>query len=623
VTLTLGLVTGFVEGATPVAYLGEANELAILLGNTGERPLTLSATGTTITATFGGLFAAADLTLASGDGAWTGAWAGETLTLTATAEVVVGTNAVVKVPVGSVTVGGEARSETLTLECDYTLPALGPDSVSALPTLAVHAQPSTDPTRQLNLNVQFLPGSDVVYRTDNALLDAELPNIVSFSISNPAATPLLAADVAWTTGAAPEFRLWFAYAPDEQHPNWGALTTLERAATMSVSAADASWTVDASNANAGYWLLEPVNQAILGAGADASEVFTIGNLVTMLQPGTTLLYLQYRNIPGYDDGLITLPLEKREPAPGILGFWVDQPLAETGNAVTFTWAAFAVDYVVLEWRDPTGTSVRKELRGVTSWPPKDSPADAITPTMDTTYTLCAYSRAGSQLGGDLQQTVTLVDAPSVTSLWAADFMDDVQNYAITSATDGTVVALNWTTANTDAVTLTLGGAEAGQPVVGFGPDQPAASAPNGKTIVTVKRGANCFRITPSRGGVPGPPLDVTIVLVPIVSLSCNPAYLPADYAAHDLTLTWVVDDPDADLVITPQVGDVKGLTQKTVQATVGDSFTLTATNPTTHAQGTFVLYVWGPPPPADPSDPYGIHLNFNIPSMGGGAGGFG
>ena len=253
---------------------------------------------------------------------------------------------------------------------------------------------------------------------------------------------------------------------------------------------------------------------------------------------------------------------------------------------------------------------------MTSWPPKDSPADAITPTADTTYTLSAYGRSGSQLGGDLQQTVTLVDAPKVSSLWAGDFLFPNLIWPVTAAVDGTPITLNWTTANADAVALTLGGAAAGQPVLGLAPGAPPPStAPSGKATALVKRGANCFRITPSRGGVPGQPLDLTIGVTPLVTyIPPDPPTVPDDGALHDITLKWSIDDPDANLVITPQAGDVTGLTQKTVQAKVGDTFTLTATNPTTHAQGTFTFYVWGPPPPVDPNapNPYAINLNLNF-----------
>jgi hypothetical protein len=561
--LTLGLATGFVEGVTPVAYLGETNELAILLGNTGERPLILEADSTTITVTFGGLFAATDLTPATGADAWTGVWAGETLTLTPAAAVSVSANDVVKVLIGAVTPSGDSRSETLSVECDYSRPVIGPDSVSITPSLSVHAQPSAD--RQLTLDVQLVPGYDIVYRTNRTLLDVELPSVLSFSISNPADTPL--ASVAPTPGKAPELELWFAYAPSDQvipgdlNAHWGALTTLEHAANANVSAADANWTIDAGNAANGHWLLKPNLEAILGVGEDATEVFTIQNLVTYLPAGVTLLYLQYRNIPGYDDGLITLPVEKREPTPGILSFSVDKPVIDVGESVTLNWASFAAESLVLEWRDAAGGLATHDVTGVTSWP--QAGADPIQPKTDTTYTLCAYDRAGNRVGDDWQQTVTLVDAPCVTS-FAADLGPTGQVVA------GGSVDLSWATEYADAVAITVGGAE------GTESGAPLAVEVSGTLTVTIAHDANWFKIVPSKGGVTGQPKELTVDITPTISFTATPPFVPADGNPWPVTLAWTVDDPAAEVTIAPNIGSPGSLTQATVQATAGDAYTLAA-----------------------------------------------
>jgi hypothetical protein len=98
------------------------------------------------------------------------------------------------------------------------------------------------------------------------------------------------------------------------------------------------------------WLLQPVpeNTNVLGKKGGATATFRISGLSTVAPVGNTLVYLQYSDFPGYNDGYVTLSLNKAEPIPSIVYFdgdpaWVAQP----GDQVTVQWQTFAMDRVVL------------------------------------------------------------------------------------------------------------------------------------------------------------------------------------------------------------------------------------------------------------------------------------
>lgn len=136
------------------------------------------------------------------------------------------------------------------------------------------------------------------------------------------------------------------------------------------------------------WELKPLNPEVLGP--NASVEFSLENIRTVLPPYITTLYIQYTHIPGYNDGYVTLSIEKREPIPGILSFNADETNIKPNEKVNFSWQTFAVDTVELSYLDENEQKIIKSTRR------KEIDLSqvnfSISPKQTTTYTLTAYAR---------------------------------------------------------------------------------------------------------------------------------------------------------------------------------------------------------------------------------------
>ena len=108
------------------------------------------------------------------------------------------------------------------------------------------------------------------------------------------------------------FILTFVYATDAN--GYGALTTPSAALGITVERglnAD-EWSIlpgpDQLNPS---WTLKPkAKTPIIGTGAQAVVAFNIGNIVTSFQPGPTIMFISYKNVPGYQSGSYAILLEK-------------------------------------------------------------------------------------------------------------------------------------------------------------------------------------------------------------------------------------------------------------------------------------------------------------------------
>lgn len=108
------------------------------------------------------------------------------------------------------------------------------------------------------------------------------------------------------------FIVTFVY--DNEAPGYGALTTPERAGyfTFVRGTNTEGWEItrgmDQQNPS---WLLKPPkNKSLLGEGPQAIVSFEVGNVITPFHPGPTLMLVSYQAVPGYQDGLFTILLEK-------------------------------------------------------------------------------------------------------------------------------------------------------------------------------------------------------------------------------------------------------------------------------------------------------------------------
>jgi DNA-binding beta-propeller fold protein YncE len=144
-------------------------------------------------------------------------------------------------------------------------------------------------------------------------------------------------------GADTLFTVSFVYA--EIWPGYGALTTPANAAKIKVRAGQnaSDWKIsqNADQQNPCWLLVPPKGIPIIGSGAKSVVQFEIEQIVTTFEPGPTLLFIQYQNVPGYNDGSYYIVLNKI-PHVSIeeLSISPNPAIVKNGKAsVTITWKA--------------------------------------------------------------------------------------------------------------------------------------------------------------------------------------------------------------------------------------------------------------------------------------------
>lgn len=133
----------------------------------------------------------------------------------------------------------------------------------------------------------------------------QVKNRITFAFK-PGANP-----VPVIADAKTSFTLSFVYATSQ--PGCGALTSPESALDyIKVQQQDngAAWTITPNNdAQNPGWILQPPSQKPI-LGIDAVISFDVNDIITNFEPGSTLMLVQYHNVPGYNDGAYSIVLNK-------------------------------------------------------------------------------------------------------------------------------------------------------------------------------------------------------------------------------------------------------------------------------------------------------------------------
>ena len=206
----------------------------------------------------------------------------------------------------------------------YNLP--GADAVPCSVVVGVANAPVTQ-NKELYTTVAItLTNTGNVTDTDVLITknpDEPVKNSYRLTIAN---TNLNAALVPSTTPWTDvKFTLAFPYADS---PGYYALTTVDAADAIQVGIQQdpaSGWNAPVKK-DGPVWEITPKasNKYVLGTGSAAAVTFSIDEVITQLIPGTTELYLQYNNIPGYNDGFLSLLLNKSYPAMKIQSFTAGQ-----------------------------------------------------------------------------------------------------------------------------------------------------------------------------------------------------------------------------------------------------------------------------------------------------------
>jgi hypothetical protein len=334
--------------------------------------------------------------------------------------------------VSNIIVGGDARPAHLTIDY-YNLGSIPDDSVQ-LP-LMVHNAPVGD--RDLQITPEFATGA-TVYITPQG--ETPLFNTLDFDLFNLSpTTPIVPDGTPWGT-VAPVFYLFFVYGDE---PGYTALCTPTQAGVIEVSPAAQyadTWTVQPfDQGSAPYWALMPRSHEILGAGKAGIASFAIAQIATSLQIGPTLMYLQWANIPGYNDGYTALAITKEVEPPTIIKFGSSKAAVNWGD--TFE----------LSWKTSGGTFCFIKELGKSF-----NPDDSVTLTADVPllfFTL--FCGTGSPSNPSQETSITLqvtVNPPRIITFRASN----------TQIAEGDAVTITWAVASVSSCTLMAAGGMVGQ-----------------------------------------------------------------------------------------------------------------------------------------------------------------
>jgi len=282
-------------------------------------------------------------------------------------------------------VGGQPRPGTLTVD-SRNVPGLRDDSVQ----LKVVVQNPHSGLRDLALDHTFL-GGNVVYTTEDE--GSPIRNRLYFALSNPSPdSPLVSPDTPWGP-RPPIFNVSFVFASP---PGYGALTTPGSTAFMTLDLAEQhgdDWEIEKrALGDVPWWQIRPRSHEVLGTGVRASVELVLGDLVVDLPvgdaPDVTLVYVQYANVPGYNDGFLTLEVVK-DAGPAVVDFWADPanvPLGTPQGTTTLHWKTRNADEVSFQ-----GAHIPDELYGPEGQGPL---ADLLSVRKGDEITVTAHRRGG-------------------------------------------------------------------------------------------------------------------------------------------------------------------------------------------------------------------------------------
>ncbi len=245
------------------------------------------------------------------------------------------------------------------------------------------------------------------------------------------------------------FTVGFVYGKPHDPYGFGALTDVESANLIAAAAGlnAAQWTITRnSSAQSPSWTLQPPNGApLVGSGAQSIVEIDFSNVVTTFQPGPTLMLISYANVPGYQDGIFALVLNKVAHASiGSLQVTPNPACFSGGSAsVTVSWAASGAQGL-----DLTQNFLTTSVTGKTSLP-------ATLNSESTVFSLKATGAPGTVENVDYR-TVTAIALPVINSFTGSP----TEIYAGSVSHDAMFA---WAVDSSDGVTLSsTGGAFSGQ-----------------------------------------------------------------------------------------------------------------------------------------------------------------
>lgn len=190
-----------------------------------------------------------------------------------------------------------------------------------------------------------------IYITYDA--SALIENGFTCILSNTSADPLVKPTDAVTAAEAPVVYLSFLFGEEDY-----AITT-QSLADNNISIdiqAKLPWQTSAHTGGTSYWQFSPQSQAIMEG--HETVYFPVRKIITPLNvkaDAISLLYVQFNNIPGYNDAAYTLQLQKKTAVAKMEKLESDKYTITYGQDVRLTWTSLLAKRVTIDYENRDGT----------------------------------------------------------------------------------------------------------------------------------------------------------------------------------------------------------------------------------------------------------------------------
>ncbi|TGK02627.1 serine/threonine protein kinase [Leptospira langatensis] len=95
------------------------------------------------------------------------------------------------------------------------------------------------------------------------------------------------------------------------------------------------------------WKFTASTNVFLNGGSNDRLEFQLQNLISHIQPGIANVYLEFFDIPGFNDGYASFSLQKELPAAVISAFFISPNKIANGDSITLQWQTQGADYCTL------------------------------------------------------------------------------------------------------------------------------------------------------------------------------------------------------------------------------------------------------------------------------------
>jgi hypothetical protein len=277
--------------------------------------------------------------------------------------------------------------------------------------------------------------------------------------------------------------------------------------------------------------------------------FNIQNIYTALPPYVTLLYIQYKNIPGYKNGVYPLPMQKILPAPVFASLTVNGKILPSTTVSPLLAANFPLpldigqnQQALLAWKTigATGCSISPDRAPTVPGGINDSfpfiPYPISNPPGNGNITLGAAYQGGTPALRAMHFNLKPYEIDEFDAAVAGGARSN--NIALDSYT--TAVTLYWKTKYVQDLTITD---DAGVALVSYHTPGDVDHINQGSAQTTVTRPNTVFTLTvdgyvmPPPAAAPVPPTPVTVTApVPTISMTFTPT--PGKESPGTITVTW-------------------------------------------------------------------------------------